>query len=60
MKPLNDFLIIITDQERATQHFPPNWEENNLPVMTALKQTGISFDRAFCNTVCVVRLGVLY
>jgi len=50
MKPLNDFLIIITDQERATQHFPPNWEENNLPVMTALKQTGISFDRAFCNT----------
>jgi choline-sulfatase len=45
-----DLLIIITDQERATQHFPPNWEQDNLPVLTFLKQNGFSFDRAFCNT----------
>jgi len=45
-----DFLIIITDQERATQHFPKNWEENHLSTMTALKSDGISFERAFCNT----------
>ena len=45
-----DIIFIITDQERATQHFPENWEEENLPTLTKLKQNGFSFDRAFCNT----------
>lgn len=42
-------VLFITDQERAIQHFPPNWEEQNLPGMTRLKQNGLSFNRAFTN-----------
>src|SRR3989338_758975 len=45
-----DLILIITDEQRATQHFPPGWEEENLPTLTFLKQNGFSFDRAFCNT----------
>ncbi len=45
-----DLVIIITDQERATQHFPKNWESENLTTMTFLKENGFSFDRAFCNS----------
>lgn len=45
-----DLVIIITDQERATQHFPKNWESDNLKTMTFLKEQGFSFDRAFCNS----------
>jgi hypothetical protein len=33
-----DFIFIITDQERATQHFPDNWEKENLPTLTFLKE----------------------
>jgi len=45
-----DMILIITDEQRATQHFPPGWEEKNLPTLTFLKNNGFSFDRAFCNT----------
>ncbi|MDR3697000.1 sulfatase-like hydrolase/transferase [Mucilaginibacter sp.] len=45
-----DIILIITDQQRATQHFPIGWEEQNLPNLTFLKKNGFSFDRAFCNT----------
>jgi arylsulfatase A-like enzyme len=45
-----DLIFIITDQERATQHFPAQWEEDNLSTLTRLKQNGFSFDRAYCNT----------
>lgn len=45
-----DLILIITDEQRATQHFPPGWEEKNLKTLTFLKQNGFSFDRAFCNT----------
>jgi choline-sulfatase len=45
-----DLILIITDEQRATQHFPPRWEEQNLKTLTFLKQNGFSFDRAFCNT----------
>jgi arylsulfatase A-like enzyme len=44
-----NILIIITDQERAVQHFPPGWEEEHLPNMTLLKQNGLSFKNAVCN-----------
>ncbi len=44
-----NILMIITDQERAVQHFPPGWEEKNLPSMTLLKQNGLSFKNAVCN-----------
>ncbi|KAL4436669.1 hypothetical protein ABPG75_003808 [Micractinium tetrahymenae] len=43
-------LLFITDQERATQHFPPKWEEENLPGMTRLKRHGLTFKRAFTNS----------
>jgi choline-sulfatase len=45
-----DLILIITDEQRATQHFPPNWEEEHLPTLTFLKKNGFSFERAFCNT----------
>jgi len=45
-----DIIMIITDQERATQHFPENWEQDHLKTLTFLKKNGFSFDRAFCNT----------
>ncbi len=31
-------------------HFPEGWEEENLPTMTRLKSTGLSFNRAYCST----------
>ena len=45
-----DLILIITDQERATQNFPPNWEEKNLKTMTFLKDNGFTFNKAFCNS----------
>jgi len=40
-------VLFITDQERAIQHFPDNWERDNLPGLTRLKQNGLSFKNAF-------------
>ncbi len=40
-------VLFITDQERAIQHFPVNWERGNLPGLTRLKRNGLSFERAF-------------
>ena len=50
-KTLNrpNVLLILTDQERATQHFPPLWEKRRLRNLTRLKKHGLSFERAFCN-----------
>lgn len=45
-----NLLLIITDQERATRHFPPDWEQNHLPTMTRLKAQGLTFAKACCNT----------
>ncbi len=42
-------ILLITDQERATQHFPPGWEARRLKNLTRLKKHGLSFTRAFCN-----------
>jgi choline-sulfatase len=44
-----NIVLILTDQERAIQHFPPNWLRQNMPGMRRLRQHGISFDRAFTN-----------
>src|SRR5690348_18511186 len=40
-------ILFLTDQERAIQHFPVNWERDNLPGFTRLKQNGVTFQRAF-------------
>jgi len=42
-------ILFITDQERAIQHFPQNWQRENLPGMRRLKQHGLTFERAFTN-----------
>ncbi|HWM62781.1 MAG TPA: sulfatase-like hydrolase/transferase [Solirubrobacterales bacterium] len=44
-----NIVLILTDQERAVQHFPPNWLRKNMPGMRRLRQHGISFERAFTN-----------
>lgn len=43
-------VLFMTDQERATMHFPKGWEEQNLPGTTRLKKNGLTFNRAFCST----------
>jgi choline-sulfatase len=45
-----NIVLILSDQERATQHFPKGWEEENLHNLTRLKKHGMSFNRAFCNS----------
>lgn len=45
-----NLILFITDQDRAIQHFPDGWEEANLPGLTRLKQKGVSFNNAFCNS----------
>ena len=44
-----NIVLILTDQERAIQHFPPNWLRQNLPGLRRLRQHGVSFERAFTN-----------
>ncbi len=44
-----NIILFLTDQERAIQHFPPNWLRQNLPGMRRLRQHGLSFERAFTN-----------
>ncbi len=50
-------VLFITDQERAIQHFPVNWERDNLPGLSRLKRNGLTFERAFtdacmCSPAC--------
>lgn len=47
--PMN-FILIITDQERPSMWFPPDWESQNLPNLVRLKQHGLTFTHAFCAT----------
>ncbi|MCW2990684.1 MAG: sulfatase [Solirubrobacterales bacterium] len=44
-----NLVIILTDQERAIQHFPRGWAAKNLPGLTRIKRNGLSFERAFTN-----------
>ena len=47
--PIRNVIVFLTDQERAIQHFPEGWESQNLPGLTRLKQSGVSFENAFTN-----------
>jgi choline-sulfatase len=47
--PFRNILIFVTDQDRGVQHFPPNWEQKNLPGLTRLKRNGLTFENAFTN-----------
>ena len=44
-----NIVLFLTDQERAIQHFPPNWLRQNLPGMRRLRRHGLSFERAYTN-----------
>ena len=44
-----NIVLFLTDQERAIQHFPPNWLRKNLPGMRRLRRHGLNFERAFTN-----------
>ena len=44
-----NLVIFITDQEREIQHFPKGWSKENLPGLTRLQETGVTFENAFCN-----------
>ncbi len=48
LKGMN-IVLFLTDQERAIQHFPPNWLRQNLPGMRRLRRHGLSFERAYTN-----------
>jgi choline-sulfatase len=42
-------VLFLTDQQRALQHFPPQWCDRNLPGMERLQRHGLTFHRAFTN-----------
>jgi choline-sulfatase len=42
-------IVFLTDQQRAVQHFPPGWAERNMPGLTRLQQSGLTFENAFTN-----------
>lgn len=42
-------VLFITDQDRAIQHFPRGWAEENLPGVTRLRRNGLTFSNAFTN-----------
>jgi choline-sulfatase len=42
-------ILFITDQQRATQHFPRGWALENLPGQTRLRRHGLTFPNAFTN-----------
>jgi choline-sulfatase len=43
-------ILFLTDQERAPQHFPAGWVRRHQPATQQLLNTGVSFNRAFCNS----------
>src|SRR5580765_8400910 len=44
-----NIVLIMTDQERYPQYWPPGWEDANLPNRKRLADNGLAFTRAFCN-----------
>jgi arylsulfatase A-like enzyme len=47
-----NFLILITDQQRAPRHWPdePGWADALMPADAELRRTGLTFTDATCNT----------
>ena len=45
-----NLLLLITDQQRAPQHWPddPGWHDALMPNDAELRRTGMTFTRAFC------------
>ena len=48
-----NMVVILTDQQRTVQHFPPGWAEKHLPWLTYLERTGVTFERGMASaTAC--------
>lgn len=45
-----NFILFTTDQQQHLRWFPEGWEEANLPGLSRLKNTGVTFNRAYTNT----------
>lgn len=45
-----NIVLVVTDQERPSMHWPPGWAEQNLPNRQRLVNQGLSFTQAFCNS----------
>src|SRR4051812_45126299 len=47
-----NFLLLITDQQRAPMHWPdePGWADALMPADAELRRTGLTFTQATCNT----------
>ncbi|NDV23801.1 sulfatase-like hydrolase/transferase [Desulfovibrio sp. JC022] len=42
-----NILLIITDQQRQEQHWPPGWLDENMPSMARLQKKGVTFTNNF-------------
>jgi arylsulfatase A-like enzyme len=42
-----NILILMTDQQRAVQHWPAGWVKKNLPSVARLAKRGLTFNNAF-------------
>ncbi len=43
-----NIVLLITDQQRAEQHFPENWSQEYTPAMLQLQLNGLTFNKAYC------------
>lgn len=42
-----NIVMIITDQQRQAQHWPPGWLEAHMPTMARLQKNGVSFTNSY-------------
>lgn len=55
-----NIIIFITDQQRETRGFPPEWVEENLTSLKRLQQNGMTFRHNYINTApCWANRGVM-
>lgn len=55
-----NFVLFVTDQQRALQYFPPAWVAANLHCLNALTANGLTFPNAITNSArCSPSRGVL-
>jgi len=45
-----NIVFLITDQQTSVPFMDPEWAAANLPAMNRLRQNGLSFERAHCNS----------
>jgi arylsulfatase A-like enzyme len=49
LKKKPNIVILMTDEQRHTMHWPQGWAEENLPSMRRLMDNGLTFENAFAN-----------